>query len=186
MKKWILIFFSALLISACNKYNLDIESSHRKLLNLYSINDTIYFKNQLGELDTIKIIGIDSIETKRHYLGTVPPMKSINLRIQHLPINNWKENSITGLRNDEIKNQSLITISKVYIQESEFETHAKVRFRDFKGYLNFDKIIDTINSEYTEFKPTEDKVEILYWSNDKGIIGYKKRNGLEYHLKKIK
>src|SRR5690606_14891588 len=140
MNKIILIFFSVLLISACKKYNLDIESSHRKLLDLYSINDTIYFGNQLGELDTIKIIGIDSIEVKRNYLGTVPPMKEIYLRIIHLPINKFKENSIAGLRNDEIKNQSLITISKVYIQENEFETHAKVRFRDFEGYLNFDKI----------------------------------------------
>ena len=44
--------------------------------------------------------------------------------------------------------------------------------------------IDTIKSDYSRFKPTEEKVDILYWSNHLGIIGYKKRNGQKYHLRK--
>ena len=184
MKKLALLFL-ILLISSCKEYDVEINSKYRTALKAYSTNDTIYFENQFGDLDTIKIIGLDSTEVKRIYLGTVPPMKNIYLRVQHLPIDNWQEEIISGLNNNEPEKQPLIDLSRTYIGSDESVTYIKIKFRDFEGDVTgLNNKIDTVKSDYTGFKPTEDKVDILYWSNKIGIIGYKKRNGQEYFIRK--
>ena len=87
--KLLAIIFLTLLIYSCKEYDVEIDKKYRKALNSYSTNDTIYFENQFGDLDTIKIIGKDSTEIKRIFLGTEIPMKNIYLRVRNLPNNNW-------------------------------------------------------------------------------------------------
>ena len=178
------IIFLILLVSSCKEYDVEINQKYRKALNSYSTNDTIYFENQFGDLDTIKIIGTDSTKIKRIFLGTEIPMNNIYLRVQHLPNNNWQEEMIAGI-DDKPNEQPIIHILKQYGGSNESATFIKLKFRDFEGEVSgLNNKIDTIKSDYSRFKPTGDKVDILYWSNKIGIIGYKKRNGQEYHLRK--
>jgi hypothetical protein len=184
MMKIFPVIFLILLVSSCKEYDVEIDQKYRKALNSYSTNDTIYFENQFGDLDTMRIIGTDSTEIRRIFLGTEIPMKNIYLRVQNLPNDNWQEDMIAGIDN-EPKEQPIIHILKQYGGSNESSTIIKLKFRDFEGEINgLSNKIDTVKSDYTRFKPTEDKVDILYWSNKIGIIGYKKRNGQEYHIRK--
>ncbi len=178
----IILIFSSVIIS-CDKYDLRIDTEYRIALNSYNISDTIYFQSEQNpmEFDTIWITNIDSI---RQYpkIGTVPPMKEIYLRIEHLPIDNWKEEMIAGT-NEKRKNQPMITISNIF----ENCCQIRLKFREFEssiGKYSFDlrKKIDTLKRD-SPIKIKDDYITELYWSNENGIIGYKKYDGQVYRRK---
>jgi len=184
MKREILIILLfTLTIISCDNYNLKIDSEFRTTINSYQINDTIYFQSEQNptEFDTIRIKKIDSI---RQYpkIGTVPPMKEIYLRIEHLPIDNWKEEKIAGI-NEQRKNQPMITISNVF----ENCCQVRLKFREFESTINKESFnvmnrIDTLKRN-SPIKIKDDYVIELYWSNENGIMGYKKHNGQIYRKK---
>ena len=182
-RKIVIILLFTLTIFSCDNYNLKIDSEYRTAINSYQINDTIFFQSEQNpaELDTILIKKIDSI---RQYpkIGTVPPMKEIYLRIEHLPIDNWKEEKIAGT-NKQRKNQPMITISNVF----ENCCQIRLKFREFESSIEketFDKKsrIDTLKRN-SPIKMKDDYIIELYWSNENGIIGYKKQNGQIYRKK---
>lgn len=178
--KFLLILF--FLCFSCKKYDVEIPEIYKKPLKYYSINDTIYYESKSGDLDTMKIVGIDSSEVTRIYLGTVPPMKTISLRVQYLPIDHWQEEKIAG---DDVLSQPLIEIIRFNSGQNQLSVIINLKCRDFEGEVsNMDKKVDTIFSEFSRFKPSQEKVDVVYWSNNKGIVGYKKRNGSEYYIKK--
>jgi hypothetical protein len=182
MKRVFLILF--IIIISCKKYNLVINDKYRTLLNTYQLNDTLHFADQHGDLDTIRIAEIDSIEQEPNLMSTSPPMKEIYIRIEHLPKNNWISNEIVD-SNEKPKNQPFITIANWH----ENCCQIRINYRDFENEDDpaFETVKEKIDTLYSypgsRFKPTLDKVTELYWSNTKGIIGYKKKNGKKYYLK---
>ena len=182
-KELLIILLFTLTIISCDNYNLKIDSEFRTVLNSYQINETIYFQSEQNptEFDTIWIKQIDSI---RQYpkIGTVPPMKEIYLRIEHLPIDNWKEEKIAGT-NEKRKNQPMITVSNIFekccqitLKLREFESSIK------KESFDMTNKIDTLKRN-SPIKIKDDYIIELYWSNESGILGYKKDNGQIYRRK---
>ena len=51
------LYFLAItfMFMSCVKFNDDIPKDYKKLLTTYKINDTIYFKSNLSDFDTIRI-----------------------------------------------------------------------------------------------------------------------------------
>lgn len=63
-----------------------------------------------------------------------------------------------------------------------------IEYRDFSGVLNFEELektgIDTVKTARGSLRDTLnlDSVIEVYWSKDKGMIGYKKKDGQVYKL----
>ena len=186
MNRFLTTLIFLLILTSCDKYDLRIDSEYRTALISYKIPDTIYFQSEQNplELDTIRITSIDSI---RQYptIGTVPPIKEIYLRVEHLPIDHWKEEKIAGT-NKKQKNQRMITLSNTFEDCCVIE----IKYREFKSSIgkdNFDlkKKIDTLKRN-SPIKIKDDYITELYWSNENGILGYKKHNGQVYKALKPK
>jgi hypothetical protein len=178
-------------VISCVKFDSDISKDYRNLLGAYKIDDTIYFKSNLKDYDTIRISSIDSFST-----GQGPdnfPFKQINIRTEYLPKNKWNfgiELRKSTNKYDSIVNDKFIELTKVQVNNSqngmEYEVYAK--YRDFSGKLQGEKL--KINKIYTIITEGETGLDILekypvteiYWSIDKGMVGYKKKDGQVYKL----
>tara|TARA_B100000949_G_C14126301_1_gene384710 strand:- start:46 stop:603 length:558 start_codon:yes stop_codon:yes gene_type:complete len=182
MKKILLILILAQGINSCKKYDLEIKPEYRVALNYISKKKIIYFENQFKDLDTIKIIGLDSIR-EVPIIGNTHPHKTINLRIEHLPKNNWKEIQLYG-DPTKPKPQAILSI------DNSFEKccNITIQYRDFIGTIykkeNLDLTKnDTIYSDITDMNLTENSVTTVYWNMKKGVVGYEKKNGEIYKVK---
>lgn len=169
---------------SCVKFDEEIPIEYRNQLNHYSLNDTIYYKSNLKDLDTIIVNNIDSSEVKINSPSNIPN-KSISINIKHLPLNNWSFGKVK--QNDSIKNQSLITVFKE-MNYNHNDYYCNISYRDFSGLLNFKKLkeigIDTIKTERGFLKDSLKLGSVIevYWSIDSGMIGYKKNDGQIYKI----
>jgi hypothetical protein len=179
------------MFTKCVKFNSDIPKDHRKLLEIYKIDDTIYFKSNRNDYDTIRISSIDSFST-----GQGPdnfPFKQINIRTEYLPKNKWNfgiELRKSNNKYDSIVNDKFIELTKTQINNSKsgikYEVYTK--YRDFSGKLQVRSLkinkIDTIVAERETGLDILEKYPVtkIYWSIDKGIIGYTKKDGQVYKL----
>ena len=181
MLKRILYLFLPTLLIACHDCGYEMDNQLVRDFNNYEEGQVIYFESNKGDLDTIKISGIDSYEICHSF--TVQNYKIIDLRIEHLPKNKWKSNRPKW---DEKKrkavhgNQSLINVDMRF--SSAQPTYTKwIEFRDFSGELEVHhsgkEVVDTISGELNQ---TE--ISHVYWSNHKGLIGYQKSDGQLYRL----
>lgn len=177
-----------LIIYGCVEFDGNIPLKYRKQLNHYELNDTIYYRSNLDDLDTITIRSFDSISI-RHGLNNLP-FKKINLRIEYLPDNKWFEGIVLSeitKKYDSIKNQSFIWLEKE-MSNSKTLIEMGIEYRDFRGRLNFEKLestgIDTIKTQRGSLRDTltSDSVIEIYWSKDYGMVGYKKNDGQIYSL----
>jgi hypothetical protein len=172
-----MLLLLVLTLISCDNYDLKIDPEFRTAINSYKTNDTIYFQSvqNSSEYDTIRITGVDSI---RQYpvISDVHPMKEIRLRIEHLPIDIWKEEKIAGI-NEESYNQKMITISNAF----EDCCQIRINFREFNGSVSESNVngIDTLRRD-SPIKVKDDYITELFWSNKNGIKGYKKQNGQTY------
>lgn len=178
-----------LMVTSCVKYNGDIPKEYKKLIGAYKLNDTFYFKSNLNDLDTIKVVKLDSLQMKNQGPSSLPH-KQINLEILHLPFNKWNS-GIDETNPNKIINECLVTIFKQqtnrHPEDDDFGIY--INYRDFFGELDMEKLRfkkkDTIKADTTEYLPKkliEDTVIEIYWSLDKGMIGYKKKDGQVYNL----
>lgn len=190
MKSKLFFLITTLILFGCIEFDSEIPLKYRRQIDHFKLNDTIYFGDNHNDIDTIVIAGIDSSEIEKNGPSNIP-IKSISLNIKHLPLNNWNFGKVPKKNfkgYDSIVNQSLITINKeIYKNHDEF--YLMISYRDFYGSLNFEKLeitgTDTLKTERGSFRDTlnSDSVIEVYWSNEKGMIGYKKNNGQIFKIK---
>ena len=189
MTQLITTFITTILISSCNSYDqkdFEFNSKDRMHISSFKVGDTIHYESSLGDIDTIIIYKIDSIQNKKW--GTLTE-NCINVTIKYLPNDTlwtWKSfNNNDGVT--ELIYQDLIRICK---QPERKKTIYSINFQDFSSEYDNDKIgsyhTDTIKinnkviSNYFEIKSEYSKqtnIELIYWTDKDGLIAYKKRNG---------
>lgn len=192
VKPYLFIFIIlSLIILSCIKYDEYINPQYRQLLNHYNVGDTIIFKSNLKKYDTILISNLDSVGV-RHGLSTLP-FKSIRLRIKHMPNNIWHDGFV--LKKSSNRYDSIVDLTFIHLYKEQYKNNRDsdhydihIRYRDFSGTLNLKKLNenlkDTIMTQRGRGRDIlkEESVIEVYWSFDKGMIGYKKNNGEVYHL----
>lgn len=189
MKSIFLCLFLLVIVYGCIEFNGDIPIQYRSQLNHYKLKDTLFYRSNLNDLDTLRITSIDSLSVKQGPDNF--PFKMINLRVEHLPNNKWFDGIILSKKTnhyDSIKNQSFIRLTKEMMpNESIFRMD--VTFRDFYGSIDLEKLEktgkDTVKAKNNSLRDTlnSDSVIEVYWSKEKGMAGYKKKDGEVYKLK---
>jgi hypothetical protein len=185
---YLIVVFS---VTSCVKFKGDIPNDYRELLGAYKTDDTIYFKSNLKDYDTIRISSIDSFSVEQGPDNF--PFKQINIRTEYLPKNKWNfgiELRKSNNKYDSIVNDKFIELTKEQANNRQngikYEVYA--RYRDFSGELQGRKLktnkIDTIVTERETGLDILEKYPVteIYWSLDKGMIGYKKKDGQVYKL----
>lgn len=187
--------FFLLFVIFFNSCKIDetIEKKYRQPFSHYSIGDTIFFKNNTNSFDTIRITSIDSFSNNGGHSS--PPFKMINLKIEHLPINKWYNyltSDETNTKLDTIHTDLIHLFKDQSWNKKNDKYHLHISYQDFSGILSDDffqnkKMIDTILTErgrasFSRIKLKEESIVEVYWSYNKGMIGYKKLNGNVYEL----
>lgn len=155
-------------------------------ISSFKVGDTIYYENSLGDIDTIMIYKIDSIQNKMR--GSLI-VNCINVTIKHLPNDTlwtWKSfNNNEGVA--EIMYQDLIRICK---EPERKKTIYSFNLQDFSSEYNNSnlgmyhtdtiKINNKVITNYFEIKSEYTKqtsIDLIYWTDKDGLIAYKKMNG---------
>lgn len=157
----------------------------------YEVGDTIYFESDRGDIDTIFISKVDSVEECGILM--TGKRKDIFYEIQHLPYNNW----IFGKnlhRNGEISeiNQSLIFLSKNLYEPSKDDYSIHIQYRNFSGELDFGKSqkddylkelgieeywkLESDTADWKEFGHDTLLIMEVVWTKKLGLTKYIKRN----------
>ena len=195
MRLQIFIIMTVFISGCCSydKKDFDFNDEELRHFSNYKVGDTIYFQSNLGDMDTMTIVGFGT-ERNENCGGFMarPPVNGRWVQIKHLPIDRWfgtSQDMTTGGKIDTVY-QELFWISK---HPTEKEVDFSISFKDF--HSNFDTIIgafhmDTIKlndlkvSNYYIVKPgyperiTEPKnIETIYWTDKFGLTAYKSKDG---------
>jgi hypothetical protein len=194
-----LFYFS----SCCSYDKKDFDFNKNDLLpfSSFKVGDTIYYENLLGDIDTILIHKIDSIQNKNcGGLMAMPAGNYLYIAIKHLP----NDQLWTGTTTDattgktEINYQEIISIDKIPQTK---EMSYSIDFKDFHTSAGENNIFEKLRTDtviingknITNFyevehgyperltKPTN--IELLYWTDNDGLIAYKNKQG-EWWTKK--
>jgi len=191
MKSILYLLIILLITFSCVKFDGEIPINYRQQFNHYTLNDTIFFISDYNDLDTIVIKSMDSISEIHNGITTLP-YKKIVLRAEYLPKNKWFDGIILSEKTkkyDSIKNHSFIWLFKD-IQSKKSLYEIGISYRNFEGNIDLEKLeskgIDTIkNSSYLRDSLNLDFVIEVYWSKEKGMIGYKKKDGQVYEVRRL-
>jgi len=167
-----LILFSSLIFLSCNtNYDYSFPEVFTKQLHHYAVNDTIYFKSNRNDLDTIAITGRFSDISEGSAL--YPPQNDMALMINDLPLAEGKKN---------YERKHALVILKKYSRDS----YLYIRYRNFMEMMKPEDIQgkDTIILKLTDprkaSKP-EDIVEVR-WALSQGLLGYTNLRGDRYAI----
>ena len=178
-----------LLVTGCK---FQFTDSDLLTYNIYKINDTLVFKNNLGDLDTFTISS-KTIINKGWDENTGwynPPIA--NVTFKDLPNNVYGLTVIRWATSDTIiQDCSIITI---YKDKPKGEIREELYFKKFIGtidrktqqtveldYLKYGKLFKVPSFDLTT---VEDSTEIthIYWSDKFGIVSYDLKNGDRWNL----
>ena len=199
----ILIFLYGCCSWDYSKEEFEFTEKEIDLLGPYKINDTIYFENSSGDLDTLAIVDIkeDRNEGSKCFIQT-KPYHSISIVISHLPsrIHKWPSTVWSDKeQNKTVSYQNMISISKSPGDSNEGLAGYSVSYRDFTTSGNaFNKkpqsiIINNLNVEncysvshgYPERVINPSDIEFIYWTEKYGLTGYKNKSGETWLLKNL-
>lgn len=200
--KYISTIVFIILFTGCFSYDqkdFDFNESELKHLSSYKTGDTIYFENQVGDLDTIVVKGFEKNQKKE--FGTfmaLPASNYIGISIQHIPTDKWQGTIQNGNEPIRITYQNIFTMSK-FPQTKQI--HYSISFKNFcsNGYdsigefsndtlrINQKKITNYYvpKNEYPERVVYPYDIEIVYWTDNDGLTAYKYKNGLWYTKKQL-
>jgi hypothetical protein len=192
----------SLLTSCCSIDKTDIEFNDHELkhFSYYKPGDTVFFESNLGDIDTIEIIGFKN--EKYDKCGGIMQRRPSNTRwltIKHLPFDKWHGTSqdMSKDGNIEIDYQGLLWITKDPINKT---TEYNIDFKDFHSTtdtiigefhsdtLKLNNIILTnfykIKHGYPERVIDLNDIEVLYWSDNDGLLAYKDKGGQTWTKKR--
>jgi len=160
--------------------------------NIYKVNDTLFFKNKFGEIDTFKISS-KTIINKGWDENTGwynPPIA--NVTFKDLPNNNYGRTVIRWATSDTIiQDLSLISI---YKRRPNLEIEETIGFKRFIGTIDrkTQKTNDLISLDLGvifkvpsfDLTTVRDSTEIthIYWSDKFGIVAYDLKNRDRWNL----
>lgn len=197
-------FLFLLCFSGCCSYDQkDFDFNKNDLLPFSSFKegDTIYYENSMNDIDTFLIHKIDSIQNKNcGGLMAMPAENYLYVAIKHLP----KDELWTGTTTDattgrtEINYQNIISIDKrPQMKEKDYS----IEFKDFYTSSGGDKIFEKLHTDtviingksitnfyeiehgYPERLTNPRNIELVYWTNNDGLLAYKNKQG-EWWIKK--
>ena len=194
--KIILIQFGLLFIltSCCSDTDFIFRPEYRNLIDKYKLGDTIYFQNSTGDVDTILISNLDSMQvcskvTNNH--------KYVTVEIKHLPTNKWNGGQVIENGKSVYLDQALISVDKQLKNANDSEYYyVGINFRDFLGQIKniHDLQADTLFNNLgikTYWLVTNDmltdrgdttEIDKIIWTEKFGLTGYLKRNGDLYKI----
>jgi len=195
MKNLIIIILTLIITGCCSIDPKDIEFNNSELAHFseYQKEDTIYFKSNLGNIDTITIVGYESEKYDQcgGFMARLP-QNTKWIKIKHLPIDKWHGTTqdMTNGGEIEIDYQGLLWITKYPISKT---TEYSINFKDFHSSQNeqigafytdtltLNNIILTnyyiVKHGYPERVTEPENVETVYWTNANGLTAYKNKNG---------
>lgn len=198
MTRILTTFILTIFISGCCSYDkkdFDFDSSELRPISSFKQGDTIYYESSSGDLDTILIYKIDSIQDRNCGGFMAKPAENyLFVVIKHLPNDKlWTGTSTDGTTGKtEINYQNIITIDKrPQMKEMEYSIH----FKDFYTSAGGDKTVgelrtDTviingksitnfyeINHGYPERVTEPANIELVYWTDKDGLLAYKNKRG---------
>jgi hypothetical protein len=189
-------FFIPLFISSCcmiNSSEFEFSKEHLSLIENLTLGDTVFFRNEYNDYDTIKISNIDIRQECGGIMGY--PHKTYICNIKHLPKNIYYDGTVRQPDGTErILDQNLITISKFPSHMPDKQYSVIINFRDFSGeIISIDKIkTDSLFHDfgvqkYWEITSVGDtiisdssRISKVYWSQKFGLTGYHLYNGAFY------
>lgn len=193
-------FIALILLTGCiTRYSpeeMEFTADELSVFAEYNQGDTIFYQSNLGDIDTITILNYDGeiSDIKSSTFTSPMAMNTKWLKIKHLPIDRW--HGLHGLDNPEIVYQNLISINK---NPEDKSMDYAVSFKNF--YSISDDTIGTlksdtlrlndlvlenyfiINHSYPERIKKEKDIAFLYWTNEKGLVGYTSKDGEIWTLK---
>jgi hypothetical protein len=198
------IFILVIIISGCCSYDkkdFDFNSTDLLPISSFKQGDTIYYESNLGDLDTILIYKIDSIQDRNcGGLMAKPAENYLFITIKHLPNDKlWTGTTTYGNTSKiRIDYQNIITIDKrPQLKEIDYSIDFKDFYTSAGGNNSIGKLrTDTINingQKVTNFYEIEHgyperitdplNIETVYWTNEDGLLAYKNKKG-DYWVKK--
>lgn len=196
MKIYHIIIFTTFLISGCCSFDeKDIEFNDKELRHFsdYKIGDSIYFRSNLGDTDTIIIVAFE-IEKYDQCGGIMQrkPQNSRWIRVKHLPIDKWHWTSSDMATGGETKimYQELFWITKYPTDKT---TDYNISFKDFSSrqdttigeyfadtlMLNALKFTDyyKVQHGYPERATGSKNIKTVYWTDKLGLTAYESKDG---------
>ena len=190
------------LLASCVSYeidNFDFSDPDLAHLGSYKEGDTIYFISNLGDTDTIVIVGLGSEKTQGSRLLMAPPAGNTKwVDIEHLnssPLYKgmWTYEDGKYGRNGPLICQPLIVLSKV---EYDTATSIGIRYKNFYSiFLDLSELHrdDTVVLNHVavtnyyllthlhlEAVKEPKDLEFVYWTDKYGLTGYKSKEGEEW------
>lgn len=184
-----------------NKEDFEFTRNDLALMGLYNIGDTIYFESNLGDIDTITVVGIseDRHEGSKCFIST-EPYNFRSITIKHLPNDKWAGTSQSEDQERKITYQSLISISK-----SPLDSIGKIAGYSI-SYKNFTTLGNALESSPSEFiingktllncyKVTQgypervtnpNDIEIVYWTAKYGLTAYMSKSGETWFIENLR
>jgi len=202
MKRVLIILLTAFFLSSCcsiDKKDIEFNDNELKHFSNYKNGDTIYFESNLGDIDTIEIIGFKN--EKFDKCGGFMQRRPSNTRwitIKHLPMDKWHGTSQDMTKGGiiEIDYQGLFWITKDPIEKT---TKYSIDFQNFHStedtvigqlYLDTLKLNNIVLTNYYIVKhgypdrvTKSDDIEVLYWTDRYGLVAYKNKSGQIWTLK---
>jgi len=183
-----IVLLSTTILACCSHIfgpDFVISGTSRNYLSFFKPNDTLYFQDLKGKVDTFLITYIDSEEHTETNISSLSPWKEIRVHYKQLPKN-------------LVKDSILVSIF------SSYRSQVKINFKEFvyapwvdgkladgasnqQGVLMLDTSIINKKSitgffdfgyargDSTKMNSTD--IAHLYWLNKYGIIAYKYQNG---------
>ncbi len=198
MTRLIIYIIAIVFIYSCNSYDkkdFDFNSNDLRPLSSFKQGDTIYYQSTTGDLDTIMIYKIDSIQDRNSGgIMAKPAENYLFVAIKHLP----NETAWTGTTQDgtsgktEINYQYIITIDKIpQMKEMNYSIHFKDFYNSAGGDNTLGKLrTDTVNINgknianfyeinhgYPERVTEPTNIELVYWTDKDGLVAYKNKRG---------
>jgi len=203
MKQLIATFILTIIISSCtyNKKDFDFNSNDLRPISAFKQGDTIYYQSSTGDLDTILIYKIDSIQNRNYGVFMAPPAENyLFVAIKHLPNDKFWTGTTTDATTGktEINYQNILSIDKrPQMKEMDYSITYKDFYTSAGGIKTLGKLrTDTVNINgniitkfyeiyhgYPERVTEPTNIELIYWTDKDGLIAYKNKKG-EWWTKK--
>jgi len=162
-----------IIITGCNtEYDYSFPEVLTRQIDHYAVNDTIYFKSNTNDLDTIAVT--DRISEITRGTGFYPPQNDMGIMIHDLPLAKGEHN---------YKRKHAFVFLKKYGDDS----YLNIRY---KGFLEMLKLKDlegkgdiiTIKTSKPQQQLTPETIIEVQWSLSRGLLGYTKLSGERYEI----
>ena len=194
MKSLIVIFFFTVIFISCSYSNKDfnLSADERTFLYAFQAGDTLYYESTTKDIDTIIVLGIDSIEKREMgWIMAKPAYKNVWVSIKHIPVDTFLHSifydSLT-MKNDTGYTH-VISICKIPQSKKVQFAFGFKRFSSITetglGKLYKDTTINStvlsdyyiIENDWKENQKAPTDVERVYWTRCEGLVAYKYNNG---------